>query len=159
MYKRGARPEGDVSLAMLRPALPARLETPAGDEEALRRHWQSLEAAERAFSDEAQRVGLREAFQRHGSADAMIMGSDPGFAIGLEAIGARSSSALPTEGPLSPVAWAPDDLLVAASGDLGVTWGTSHANGPVAAGQPAIQVFVTVWRREQSNGRWLYIAE
>lgn len=159
VYKRAPRPEGEVSLDMLPPALSARLVAPISDEAILLRHQHSLDSAERAFSDEAQLVGLREAFQRHGSADAMNMGGGPSFAIGLEAIRALGQDPPAARVPLSPVAWAPDDLLVASSGDLGVTWGRSHANSPVAEGQPATQLFVTVWRRSSPSDRWRYIAE
>lgn len=153
-YKRVPRPEGEVSTALLAPALPARLVPAAPGAVAAERHRESLRAAEQAFSDEAQRIGLGPAFQRNGSADAMNMGAGPGFTLGAEAIG----GAMPP-GATSPVSWHADDALVAGSGDLGVTWGVIRPNQAPAAGQPAGSSFFTVWRRAGADGRWLYIAE
>lgn len=150
-YRRVPRPEGEVSARMLAPALPARLIAARP----LRGAAQSLAAAERAFSADAQLVGLGPAFARWGSADAMNMGREPSVTIGAAAIAAR----MPQEAP-SRLRWGPDEgVLAAPSGDLGVTFGWIRPNGTVPEGQPAAFPFFTVWRRASPGAPWRYIAE
>jgi ketosteroid isomerase-like protein len=150
-YKRAIRPEGAVPTAMLAPALPARIVRPARNPDRSLR--EALRAAEQAFSDEAQRIGLGPAFARNGSADAMNMGPGPAFRIGAAAIGGE----MPQAG--SEVSWSAEDAIVAASGDLGVTWGYIRPNGPVTEGRPARFPFFTVWRRVAPDAPWRYVAE
>ena len=150
-YRRVPRPEGEVSVHMLPPALPPRLIAVRPSRAAA----QSLAAAERAFSADAQRIGLGPAFARWGSADAMNMGREPAVTIGAAAIAAR----MPQEAP-SRLRWGPDEgVLVAPSGDLGVTFGWIRPNGGVPEGQPAVFPFFTVWRRVSPGAPWRYIAE
>lgn len=154
-YKRVPRPEGEVSPALMAPALPARLVAPVRDPQSVVAHRDSLRRAEQAFSDEAQRIGLGAAFRRNGSEDAMNLGTGAGFTIGAQAIG----TAIGGDSPPSPVSWGADDALVASSGDLGVTFGLIRPNGPVPEGRPAAMPFFTIWRRGGPDERWLYIAE
>ncbi len=154
-YKRAPRPEGEVATAPMAPVLPARLVRPTMDPTVLRAQREGLRAAEQAFSDQAQRVGLSPAFRANGSDDAMNMGGEAGFTIGAGAIG----DSIGSDAPPSPVSWGADDALVASSGDLGVTFGMIRPNGPVPEGRPAAIPFFTIWRRPGPNERWLYIAE
>lgn len=160
VYKRGRRPEGPVSMALLPAALPPGLTAPSGDGTGLERFRESLAQAERAFSDEAQKIGLGAAFVKYGTADAVNMGgpNEPGFVIGSEAIGRAVSAGDPT-GP-SPVSWAPDRVIVAGSGDLGVTIGMIRPNAKAADGTtPAGFPFFTIWRRATTRDPWRYVAE
>lgn len=159
-YKRSRRPAGEVSLALMPPALPDRLVPITSDAAAIRRHLESLDQAERAFSDEAQRIGLGAAFARWGSADAVNMGGpeSAGFVVGAEAIGAHIGRDSP--GPASPVSWAPDKVIVASSGDLGITIGRIRPNQATPGGMPAAGVpFFTIWRRAGPGAPWRYVAE
>ena len=151
-YKRAIRPAGEVSAAVLAPALPTRIVRPSRTAAPGLR--EELRAAEQAFSDEAQRIGIGPAFARNGSADAMNMGSGPAFRFGAAAIGAE----MPQEAG-SAVSWSAEDALVASSGDLGVTWGYIRANGSVPEGRPARIPFFTVWRRASPAEPWRYVAE
>jgi ketosteroid isomerase-like protein len=159
-YKRGRRPEGAVSTDLLPPALPARLVPPGRDDAALAAHRESLAAAEKSFSDEAQRIGLGPAFARWGSADAMNLGGpdSPGFVLGAEAIARAVGAGDP--GPKSSVHWASEDVLVASSGDLGVSigWIRLHEKAEDGAERPPIPFF-TVWRRAAPDAPWRYVAE
>ena len=158
-YKRARRPAGDVSLAMMPPALPAQLVPPTIDVAVIERHRESLDAAERSFSNVAQHMGLGPAFQMTGRADAVNMGgpSSPEFVVGADAIG-RSIGANAPVGS-SPVSWAPDvRVLVASSGDLGVTIGYIRSNDPNAPANSAAPFF-TIWRRSTAQDPWRYIAE
>jgi hypothetical protein len=155
VYRRGRRPEGEVPAGMLPPALPARLVPPSADRAAIEAHRASLDAAERAFSDEAQTIGLGAAFARWGSEDAMNMGRGPTFTLGAARIGAEIGEGSP--GP-SPVSWAPDRVIVASSGDLGVTIGRIRPHTSPASG-PSAFPFFTIWRRPAPTSPWRYIAE
>lgn len=153
-YKRAPRPEGVVSLAMMPPRLPNRLVPPTTDAATIARHRASLDQAERSFSDEAQKIGIGPAFVKNGSADAMNMFGEPDFLIGNRNIGQRIGT-----GATSPVNWAPDDVIVASSGDLGITWGLIRTNGPPAEGRPAATPYSTIWHRATPRSPWRYIAE
>jgi hypothetical protein len=156
-YKRRPRPAGDVSTALLPGSLPSQLEAPTTDADALARHRKGLIAAEQAFSDEAQRIGLGAAFKTYGLPDAMNMGGpqDAAFVIGNIAIGRSVGAGSPTDS--SPVFWSADEAFVASSGDLGITFGyiRSHPGDGQASRPPA--PFFTVWRNV--DGVWRYIAE
>ena len=59
----------------------------------------------------------------------------------------------------SPVSWSADDVLVAPSGDFGVTFGMIRPNGPPPEGQPAAIPFFTIWMRDGPDQPWRYVAE
>ena len=154
-YRQTVRGDGEVSRAMLPPSLPAAAIPPSGDPAVARGHQGSLAAAEAAFSARAQRVGLRAAFREYGRADAMNMGGPGAIAIGLDAV----TAGFPEGETTSPVRWGTECAIVASSGDLGVSIGMIHANGPVPEGQPAAVPFFTIWRRDSPGQPWRYIAE
>lgn len=157
-YKRVVRPAGEVSTAMMPPALPARVVEPDPDPARLDALRREVAGAELAFSRDAQEIGLGAAFVRHGADDAVNLGNGPGFAVGPEAIRQVVAPPGSPAGP-SPVSWAPDRrVLVASSGDLAVTIGTIRLNAP-APGSPAAIPFFTVWRRAGPEAPWRYVAE
>ncbi len=133
-YKRARRPEGDVATTPVTPLLPATLVPPTRVPARLEALRQGLREAERAFSDEAQQVGLGAAFTKWGSPAAVNMGGpdSPGYVIGNAAIGAAVGAGAPTTS--SPVAWSTDVALVASSGDLGISFGHIRPNGRPADG-------------------------
>ena len=152
-YKRAGKPEGQGT-APMPPLVPARLAAPSSDAARTAEFGKSLAAAEKAFSDEAQKIGLGAAFKKNGRPDAMNMGRDAAFRIGADAIGGDMG-----DDPVSPVAWSADGVLVASSGDLGVTWGMIRLNAPPPAGQPAAIPFFTIWYRSNPGEPWRYVAE
>jgi len=154
-YRQQIRGPGEVSLAMLPPSLPAATVPPNQDNASIEAHQRSLAAAEAAFSARAQAVGLRAAFAEYGRPDAMNMGGPGAIRVGLDAVVSGFREGETT----SPLHWGTDRAVVASSGDLGVSIGTIHANGPVPEGQPASVPFFTVWRRDRPDGPWRYIAE
>jgi len=157
-YKRTRAGEGSPSLAMMAPALPAQLVPPSTDAAVIARHRDSLDRAERSFSDEAQKIGLGPAFARFGSADAINLGggTDAGLVVGADNIARTVSAGQPATG--STLTWGPDRVIVASSGDLGVTIGMIHPSAP-AAGQPSNFPFFTIWRRPNPSAPWRYVAE
>ncbi len=156
-YKRRARPAGEVDAALRAPALPAQLQERLTSAAVMDAHRTSLIAAEQAFSDEAQRIGLGAAFTEYGLPDAMNMGGpdDRGFMFGNDNIGRNIGASEPTIS--SSVYWSTDSAIVASSGDLGVTFGfiRLHPKEGQAARPPV--PFFTIWRKV--NGVWRYIAE
>lgn len=159
-YKRVVADRPPQSREMLAATLPARIEPPTTDAATLARHKASLEAAEKAFSDEAQTIGLGPAFAKYGSADAVNVGSrtSADFVVGAAHI-ARTVGA-GSEGKPSPVSWAADHgSIVASSGDLGVTFGFIRQNATSTQGQPGGVPFFTIWHRPSVNVQWRYVAE
>ena len=159
-YKRRLRPAGEVVLRTMAPSLPEKLVPSSADPAQRASFVQSLTAAEKAFSDEAQKIGLDAAFAKFGSADAMNMGgpNEPAFVIGAAAIGKAVSVGEPASG--SSVNWSAESAIVASSGDFGVTFGYIRLNAPGGASPaPAPIPFFTIWRRASPTAPWRYIAE
>jgi ketosteroid isomerase-like protein len=150
-YKRAGSADGDIT-TRVDPALPAEMVAP--DPQRLQDNLVSLKAAEQAFSDRAQEIGVGPAFVEFGSEDAMNMGGGSDFTFGNTAIAKAAG-----EGNAAPITWGPDKgALVATSGDLGVTWGFIRAKEP-KAGEPAAFPFFTVWRKAAPDQPWRYVAE
>lgn len=159
-YRRSRSAEGPFSRTLMPPAVPVRLVPATTDPATTAQHRSSLEAAERAFSDEAQRIGLGAAFAKWGSADAVNMGgpTDPAFVVGAEAIGRQIGAGSPSSS--SPVSWASDvAVLVASSGDLGASLGMIRQNAPASGAGPNAVPFITIWRRQTTADAWRYVAE
>lgn len=155
-YKRAARADGDVARSSMPPLLPATVVAPVRDETVIQRHRTSLIAAERAFSELANTIGLGHAFAKTGDREAMNLGgASPDFVIGNDAIGHAVSGDRPMDA--KPFTWGADDALVASSGDLGITFGQIRQNG-AASDAPSFSFF-TIWRRESPAAPWKYVAE
>lgn len=150
-YKYARRPAGEVPAQPLEPIQPKRAARfdPAGSDH----YAPGLAAAEKGFSDDAQTIGLAAAFARHGGPESMNLGREPGFILGSHNI-ARKLFGAPTPG--SPIEWSSDGVLVASSGDLGLSWG--HIRLKNAAPQRSA-AFFTIWHRESPDEPWRYIAE
>ncbi len=159
-YKRTARAEGPVLRESMPPSLPDRIVPQVTDASVVSAHRAGLIAAEQGFSDLAQRVGLGAAFRETGRSDAINIGAgnSADFVYGNGAIAQFvSAGGAPNA---SPFTWSADDALVASSGDLGVTFGIIHQNGPAAERTaPAGFAFFTIWRRQSPQAPWKYIAE
>ncbi len=153
-YRQIPREAGNVSTDMFEPSLPAF--KPKGKQNPRNsvRNQASLAAAEKAFSDRAQVVGLKKAFGEYGRKDAMNMYAGAGFAYGLDAVTANFKE----EGP-AKIHWSTEKSYVALSGDLGVSIGMIRPNTPPKAGEPEGFPFFTVWKRDTPDAPWRYIAE
>ena len=159
-YKRARRPEGDVATTPMAPLLPAALVPVKSDAAHLDALRASLSGAERAFSDEAQTIGLGAAFTKWGSETAVNMGgpNNAGYVVGAVAIGKNVGAGAP--GPTSPVEWSTEVALVASSGDLGISFGYIRPHGKPSEGAPPNgSPFFTIWHRPSASAPWRYIAE
>lgn len=160
VYRRTPRPAGEPSLAMLPLSYPVS-GLPEGDSATVARYADELSAAERAFSADAQPMGLGPAFAKWGAADAVNMGGPTAveFVRGSEAIGRVVGSA-PVGGSIT---WGPNEVIVASTGDLGVTIGTirivTPASDRMSAPTTADVPFFTIWRRRTPVDPWRYVAE
>jgi hypothetical protein len=138
------------------PLLPAFTTAPNADATVTQRHQASLAAAEQAFSDRAQVIGLAAAFREYGRPDAVNLGAGTAaFVTGAEAI----SASVDNGEPVSTLHWSTTRALAASSGDLGVSMGVIHRNHPSTDGRPDAFSFFTVWRRDRPDGEWRYLAE
>ena len=153
-YKLVPREAGDVPTDIRQAALPERIVAPNVDAAAITAYRDELDKTERAFSDESQVDGLGAAFRKYGSADAMNVGGGANFTYGNDAIATGFGT---DKG--SPLRWAPDGVLVASSGDLGITFGYLQRNGAVPPGRLAKIPWFTVWRRVSPQVPWRYVAE
>ena len=85
-------------------------------------------------------------------------GARAAFVVGADSIAAVVAQDEPATG--SSVSWAPDQgVIVASSGDLGVTIGTIVVNQPDSTGQRQTFPFFTVWHRPSLDQPWRYVAE
>ena len=128
------------------PITAPRLQSPGG-----MARPEELVAREAEFSRTAGKIGLQPAFLAFGSDRAVNMGGGPAFTVGAQAI----SREVAGNGPPPQLAWGADGALVAASNDLGVTWGYIRDLG--AASEPGRFAYFTIWGRER--GAWHYVAE
>ena len=155
VYRRAPRAEGQVATAMREPSLPAKAVAVTRDASVVAKYAKELGDAERDFSTLAGKIGLGPAFTQNAAPDAMNMGGGQAadFLYGPQAIGAGVGAG--ETGP-SKLTWGPDTVLVASSGDLGVTIG--HINAPAEGGQPARRFpFFTIWKKV--GGVWKFVAE
>jgi len=160
VYKRAIADQSPGKVEAVSTVLAKQGVTPINDGSQIARHKAALEAAEKAFSDEAQKIGLGPAFAKHGHAEAINLGprNKPLFTVSAAEIGKMIGADSPSNN--SPVSWAADEgSIVSSSGDIGVTFGFIRQN-KLEPGSPAGGVpFITVWFRSSPNEPWRYIAE
>jgi hypothetical protein len=159
-YKRVMRPAGEVSLGLLPPSLPTK-GLPVGDEATVQRYADELSRAEHAFSRDAGPMGLGAAFEKWGAPDAVNTGggASAAFVRGNVEIGRHVGAGLT---PGAEITWAPEQVIVSATGDLGVSIGTIRVSTPASADRPAATrtvPFFTVWKRAWPTDPWRYVAE
>ena len=156
-YKRGRAVSAATDTAVMKAAIPATITAPITNAASITALRHALMKAESSFSDEAQRVGLGNAFATFGTDDAVNMGgpASPHFAVGANAIARFVSGG---DMKASTVRWSADTALVASSGDLGITFGRIQSTGADASPGPGFPFF-TIWRRANAQSPWRYVAE
>ena len=158
-YKRARADTPPADMARMEPVLPFLITKATSDAASLSALRRDLMAAEKAFSDEAQKIGLGNAFGKFGRDDAVNMGGPTSatFVVGAPAIGKLVGGA---DMNASPVTWSADTAFVASSGDLGITFGVIRPNNPPAgAPAPPGSSFFTIWMRADAKSPWRYVAE
>jgi ketosteroid isomerase-like protein len=159
VYKRSGSKSAPETVTAMPAALPAQGSSSTNDPDRTQEYARSLDQAERAFSDEAQRIGLGPAFAKYGSSDAINLGGpdDAHVIVGADKIAVAVSAG--SKPGTSPVTWAPDEVIVAGSGDLGVTIGFLQPNAAGPDGNRKPIPFFTIWRRPDVGAAWRYVAE
>ncbi|MDP2724008.1 MAG: nuclear transport factor 2 family protein [Bacteroidales bacterium] len=111
---------------------------------------------EQEFNDYAQKEGIPKAFLAFAAAEAVLMRNDS-LIVGKSAI-ANYFNQKKTESSQASLVWKPDFVEVAASGDLGYTYGKYTYTSTDSTGNERVYtgVFHTVWRK-QSNGQWRFV--
>jgi hypothetical protein len=144
--------------------LPASVPTPGlprGDSATTRRYAEELRSAEIAFSNDAAPMGLGPAFHKWGAADAVNTGGSAHvhFVRGPDAIAKSVGAGVSSN---TVISWAPTDVIVASTGDLGVTIGTIRVTSPATpdkAAETREVPFFTIWKRASPSDVWRYVAE
>jgi ketosteroid isomerase-like protein len=122
----------------------------AGDEARLRAE---LVKMENDFCAMASAQGVPAAFAHFAAPDAAFFDVDPREHRGQEAVRLRMAGFPPG----AKLTWAPLQVDVAASGDLGYTWGRYEFRNPGADGQEHVGggFYLTIWKR-QPDGSWKF---
>jgi ketosteroid isomerase-like protein len=112
-------------------------------------------AADKAFSAESEKAGIKPAFLRVIAVDGKLLGDTR---AGADAVNATFAQ-LPATATLK---WEPSFVDVSASGDLGYTWGRYTLIIPSgkkgAAPYIKMGTYVTVWKREP-GGAWKVVLD
>jgi ketosteroid isomerase-like protein len=101
-----------------------------------------IEKAERAFAADGLTLGIRDSFLAHMADDAIMLRPGPVSAKALYE--KRPSSKTPK------LEWWPQKVVIARSGDLGLSVGPSAVNGKRSG------YYATIWRKG-SDGQWKWI--
>lgn len=159
VYKRSGAKAAPAAIAPVAPAIPPGMSDASADATRTQEYARSLDQAERAFSDEAQKIGLGPAFAKYGSSDAINLGGPDNaeVVVGADSIATLVGAGNPPNS--SPVSWAPDEVIVAGSGDLGITIGFLQPNAAAPDGSRKPIPFFTIWRRPDTSSPWRYVAE
>jgi ketosteroid isomerase-like protein len=108
---------------------------------------------EHDFCTLASEQGVPAAFAHFAAPDAAFFDVDPREHRGQEAVRLRMAG-FP---PQAKLTWAPLQVDVAASGDLGYTWGRYEFRSSDADGQERVGggFYLTIWKR-QPDGSWKF---
>lgn len=124
-----------ASLLLAAPSLAAE-SSPSGPSPA------EIEKAERAFAADGLALGIRDSFLKHMADDAIVFRPEPVKAKPLYE--KRRSSKTPR------LEWWPQKVVIARSGDLGLSVGPSVVNGKRGG------YYSTIWRK-QPDGQWKWV--
>jgi ketosteroid isomerase-like protein len=112
-----------------------------------------LMEVDRAFSRLSQEKGEAVAFVAFAAPDATMLPMNLMPVQGRDAIRELMSG-----GPASVLTWEPKAAGIAASGDLGYTWGFYEARRADGAGPVKKGKYITVWRK-QPDGSWKFVVD
>lgn len=113
---------------------------------------EEIRQTEKAFAEMVAKDGLHKAFTHFAADDAVLMRNEK-LIVGKTAIDAYYDGVDATG-----LAWAPDHIDVAASGELAYTYGhyTYTYQDKEGKTQQSTGIFHTVWKR-QTDGSWKYV--
>ena len=120
-YKRARAGDGSASHAMIAPSLPSQLVAPSTDAAVIARYRESLDGAEQAFSNEAQKIGLGPAFAIPKALKMAGLKLSDIDVIELNEAFAAQSLAVIKQGGLDPALINPNGGAIALGHPLGCT--------------------------------------
>jgi ketosteroid isomerase-like protein len=122
------------------------------EQKSIEKWKQEIKETELNFAKMAKEEGIEKAFTNYAAEDAVLMRNND-LINGLKNIGIHYKNQ--TSKGLD---WTPDFVDVAASGDLGYTYGHYTYSYIDSAGNAAVDtgIFHTVWKR-QPDGNWLFV--
>lgn len=111
---------------------------------------------ENDFCALASAQGVPAAFAHFAAPDAAFFDVDPREHRGQEAVRLRTAGYPPN----AKLTWAPIQIDVAASGDLGYTWGRYEFRGVGADGKERMSggFYLTIWKR-QPDSSWKFVVD
>ncbi len=115
-----------------------------------------LVQTEADFCAMARDQGIPAAFAHFIAPDGVLFDADPQQYRGAAAVARRYGDSRPS----GILTWTPSFVDVAASGDLGYTWGRYEyrATGPDGQPRTATGYFLTIWKR-QPDGTWRFVID
>jgi ketosteroid isomerase-like protein len=143
-----------LSLAALSIALSAlHARQPVANSPSLEDERAALMRTDKEFSKRSAEKGMSAAFLEYLGENAVMLPSGGTIIEGTEKI--RKLLGEPTSG--SVLVWKPFHAEVAASRDLGYTYGTYESHFVDEAGKPAVRYgkYVSVWRKQQGKWKWV----
>ena len=110
-----------------------------------------------AFSRMSVEQGMPAAFLAYAAENAVLLSQSGAVIKGWETLRALLSERPSSE---TTLVWTPLHADIAASGELGYTYGASHLSGTTAAGDAvnARGHYVSIWRR-QVDGSWKWVLD
>ena len=112
---------------------------------------QEMVEADKAFSAESEKNGMKKAFLEFGADDAVLL--RPGFLPIIEGDVIRFLNA--QEDTSFVMTWEPRGADIASSGDLGFTYGTYKV---VTGDTTLLGTYLNVWRK-QEDGTWKFVVD
>jgi ketosteroid isomerase-like protein len=112
---------------------------------------QEMVEADKAFSSESEKNGMKKAFLAYSADDAVLL--RPGFLPIIEGDVIRFLNA--QEDTSFVMTWEPRGADIASSGDLGFTYGTYKV---VTADTTLMGTYLNVWRK-QDDGTWKFVVD
>lgn len=109
---------------------------------------QEILEADRAFSERSEEIGMRRAYYEYMAEEGVLLRPQTMPLRGAEAIDYLSL----VDDSTYTLTWVPRDARIAASGDMGFSYGTYllTGNGEIYEG-----TYVNVWQKE--NGTWKFV--
>lgn len=110
---------------------------------------------EQNFANMAKKDGIKKAFLHFAAEDAVLLRAKK-LVEGKDAI--DDFFGVPNESEQETLEWRPDFVDVAASGDLGYTYGKFNYSAIDSTGNKieSTGIFHTVWKK-QSDGKWKFV--
>jgi ketosteroid isomerase-like protein len=112
---------------------------------------------DKAFSDLSKAKGMKHAFLEYASEEVVILRKNSYPQVGKKAMAERFKSFSDTGFILT---WEPRFADVAASGDLGYSYGIYTSTSKDSLGDPLVErgTYVSVWKKDD-NGKWKFVLD